>query len=363
MALLAPLGLIKLFLVNWRRGVLMSLLYVINVGFAYTYNVGDSHVFYLPSHLILALLVAPGIALVADAAGRGWPHRRARAVALVAASTIVIASAAGRIYRDYPALDRSEDRRPTEALAGLTAGLDDRHAILLADLNWQLVNGLAYFAKVIRPEVAYAWLSHVLLYAPALILDNLDHGREVALTRRARVELTRAYGPLVPTVHDPRVNEPTLVEIARGLPRGTRYALCVLLPSPEFPVDAADLADAVRTLTGRDVAMPGGNYAALVGVTGQPPALATGSSEPFRQSVHVDGVVVEIRMESWLTFDTIRRMGFGQVVAARHHTLIAERGVSLAAFDERGRPLKTAYAGNIFAPQERYLVGHASARP
>ncbi|MBW8860800.1 MAG: hypothetical protein JF601_00260 [Acidobacteria bacterium] len=61
-------------------------------------------------------------------------------------------------------------------------------------------------------------------------------------------------------------------------------------------------------------------------------------------------------MDSWLTSDTIRRMGFGHVVAARQHTLIVERGVSFAAFDAAGRPLRRAYASNIFAPQPRYLV-------
>ena len=61
-------------------------------------------------------------------------------------------------------------------------------------------------------------------------------------------------------------------------------------------------------------------------------------------------------MESWLAADTIRRMGFGHVIAARHHTLIVERGVSFVAFDERGQPTRTAYAANIFAPQPRYLI-------
>ena len=59
---------------------------------------------------------------------------------------------------------------------------------------------------------------------------------------------------------------------------------------------------------------------------------------------------VDVRMESWLAADTIRRMGFGHVVAARQHTLIVERGVSFVAFDDRGpRRCGPAYAGNIFA--------------
>ena len=59
--LVATLGLARLFSSHWRRGLLMLTLYVTNVLFAYSYNVGDAHVFYLPSHLCVALLVAPGI--------------------------------------------------------------------------------------------------------------------------------------------------------------------------------------------------------------------------------------------------------------------------------------------------------------
>ena len=61
-------------------------------------------------------------------------------------------------------------------------------------------------------------------------------------------------------------------------------------------------------------------------------------------------------MESWLAFDTIRRMGFGQVIANRHHSLIVERGVSFVALDDDGRPVATAYAAGIFEPQPRYVV-------
>ena len=65
---------------------------------------------------------------------------------------------------------------------------------------------------------------------------------------------------------------------------------------------------------------------------------------------------VEVRMESWLSADTIRRMGFGHVIAGRQHTLIVERGVSFAAFDRAGRAIRTVNAANIFSPQARYLI-------
>src|SRR5262249_44032511 len=313
----------------------------------YTYNVGDAHVFYLPSHLILALLIAPGLVLAGDIAERLFPGRLSRTTAIAVISGIAIAAAAGRIYRDYPALDRSGDRRPNEVLAAMTRELDDRHAILLADLNWQLVDGLAYFGRTPRPALAYDWLARVLLYAPALIHDNFAIGREVALTPRARNELARAYGPLLPTVPDPRVQVQTIGEIARGLPQGTRYVLCVLQPTRDFSIDPTDLRAAVRLLTRGERSIPGGAYVAVAGLVGQQPAMEIGSTTPFRERVRVNGVPVEVRMESWLPFDTIRRMGFGQVVAARHHTLIVERGLSFATFDENGRPLRTTYSGNI----------------
>jgi hypothetical protein len=349
---LAPLGLARLFAVNWRRGVLMLALYLANAIFAFTYHVGDTHVFYLPSHLMVALLMAPGLVAIGHLVARGILTRGG----VAAACALAIAAAAARGYREYPALDRSGDLRPAGVMAQMADGLDDQHAILLADLNWQLVDGLAYFAKVTRPEIAFAWLSDVLLYAPALVRDNLAIGRDVVVTARARDELTRAYGPLLPTLPDPRVHPYTMSGLVRGLPPGTRYVLCVLTPTVDYAIDNDDVAAAVRDLAGATARLPQGEYAAIAGVTGQPPALVVGSAAPFRNAVQIGGVGVEVRMESWLDFDTIRRMGFGQVVAAHHHTLIVERGISFAAFDADGQPLRVGYAANLFAPQARYLV-------
>jgi hypothetical protein len=94
----------------------------------------------------------------------------------------------------------------------------------------------------------------------------------------------------------------------------------------------------------------------MIGVKGRRPDLSVESNLPFSQAVKIDGVPIEIRMESWLSADTIRRMGFGHVVAARQHTLIVERGVSFVAFGADGKPIHTAYAANIFATQPRYLL-------
>ena len=353
--LLAPLGLIRLFGTDRRRGVLMLALFAVNAAFAFTYNVGDAHVFYLPSHVTLALLAAPGIVAAGRLASAVRPAK-ARDLAMLVSCALLIADGAVRAYRDFPALDRSRDQRAADVMQQLTSGLDDEHAILLADLNWQLVNGLAYFGKVTRRELAYAWMPDVLLYAPALIADNLAAGRDVALTERARATLARAYGPLLPTVEDPRVTVRTVSQLVRDLPPGTRYVLCVIKPTRDAALDAADLEAAGRELTGGRAAVPDGDYAAIAGAAGRPPALIASSSRPFRARVEIDGTDVEVRMESWISFDTIRRMGFGQVVAAHHHALIVERGVSFAAFDADGRAVRLAYSAGLFAPQPRYLI-------
>ena len=344
--ILAIVGLTQLIRTSWRQAVLIVTVYLANLFFAFGYNVGDTHVFYLPSHLMVALLVAPALVVLG-----GVLRQRHLATALL------FAYVAARTWRDYPALDRSEDDRPTKVLAALTAGLDDRHAILLTDLNWQLQNGLSYFGKEIAPDVAYARMPAVILYAPALIADNASINRDVALTERARRELTGAYGPLIASVRDPRVVAPTLADAVRNLPDGSRYVFCILKPTRELSLDWDDIGRALSTEAGgRPVEVPDGDYIAVAGRRGRAPDLVMGANRPFRRSLDLDGVTVEIRMESWLAADTIRRMGFGHVVAARHHTLIVERGVSFAAFDASGQPIRTAYASNIFAPQPRYLI-------
>ena len=346
--LLAPLGFIALFSSAPRRGLLLLLLYAVNVLFALTYNVGDVHVFFLPSHLMLALAIA-------------WFTRFGRFQGLPAMARFtalaLIAFGVWQGYDNFPALDRSGDRRPTRVLAELTAGIDDRSSVLLADLNWQIQNGLAYYAKWTNPAVAYARAPDVLLYAPALVRDNVNNGRDVMLTERAAAGIRAAYGPLLPIDRDPAVATPSLAEIVDRIPPGTRYALTILKPTRESAIDLADLTAALEHLTGRrGLAVPHEDYVAVAGIVGETPVVSLGSSMPFRQQVDVGGVAVQVRMESWLATDTIRRMGFGQIVAARRHTLIVERGISFAAFDAHGIAITTAYAANIFAAQPRFIV-------
>ena len=343
---LAVLGTIALARENVRRAALVLTAYAVTALFALAYNVGDSHVFFLPSHLMLALLASVGLA----ALGR-------LVASQPAAAALGLVMVTARIYRDYPALDRSEDWRPTQALAALTMGLDDRQSILISDLNWQLQNGLNYFARFDRPQVAFAPLPEIAPYAPVLIRDNLAIGREVIATDRARAALDAAYGPVLGARLDERLAHRGLLDVVRGLAAGTRYVLCYIRPSSEFVVDGEAVQQAVGVLSGRTFEpFTRQGFASIAGVIGDEPHLLRVSERPFREVLNVDGTRVEVRMETWLPFDTIRRMGFGQVVAGRTHALIVERGISFVAFDAAGQPIERAYDANIFNPQRRYLI-------
>src|SRR6266508_192875 len=301
--LLALAGVVQLAMLDRNRAALVILLYVATVTFGFSYNVGDTHVFYLTSHLMIALMTAPGAASLARFSGRAMPVY----------GLLLAVYAGGRAYSDLPALDRSHDTRPSDTLTDLTAGIDSQHAILLTTLNWQVQNGLAYFGKLKRPDVAYARMPDVLDHVRALVADNVAINRRVLLTTRARDDLKRAYGPLFELLPDlPMIGAPlTLREIVSATAPGTRYVLCILKPTKEHVIDRDDLALAMRGLTHREsTSIPEADYVVIAGTTGEPPVLVAGSNRPFASSIRVGTVPVDIRMDSWLAADTMRRMGF-----------------------------------------------------
>jgi MFS family permease len=350
---LAVLGAVVLARRQPRRAVLLVMFYVANVMFAFSYNVGDAHVFYLPSHLMLAIVASAAVSAFAIG------PRRLRALN-VAACLLLGIYALARGYVDYPALDRSRDTRPNQWLNAFTAGLDERRHLFLVDLNWQVANGVSYFTKSIAPEILVARMRDVLLYAPALILDNQAAGRDVVVNAQAGRLLTQSYGPLFELTPDNPVL--SLRDSIAGVARGSRYVLCVLKPARDFSIDTAELEAATRMLAdGRDVALALDKYTVMAGIVGQPPALVASDDRPFARKLRLGNVPVEIRMDAWLNADTIRRMGFGHVIARRRHVLIVERGISFIAFGADTEPEVEAYAANLFANQPRYLVRPAKA--
>lgn len=362
---LALTGFLFLFATRWRLGLLLALLWAVNWVFAFTYNVGDVHVFFLPSHFVVCLAAGCGIAwlilaLRVHVLKSPSPHR-ARAAALLL-TTALLAYPAWRAWDTFPAVDRSSDTAPRDYYDRLTAGLR-YDEVFVRNLNWQAHNGLDYYAKYTKPELPLQDSPEMLQAFPFLVWDNASRRYDVVLTAGAAADVRRAFGTLFLIEPDPRVPVPSLRELAESLPAGTPWVLTALTPYREYPIAQEDIDWVARTLGSSDGAWPIPRYAVTAGVTGQPPLLRRMANRPFRVDVQAGGLAIEIRMEAWLPGDTIRRAGFGRVLVERRPALTLDRGASFVAFNPDGSVRLTAWAGGILAPQPRYLIRHWSVAP
>ncbi|HZQ10082.1 MAG TPA: DUF2723 domain-containing protein [Anaerolineae bacterium] len=82
--LAAAAGFVALFLRAWREWMLLVLGLVLNLIFALTYRVADVNVFFIPSFLFVALLIAAGLSGLLWLAFYAWTNRLATSVAAVA---------------------------------------------------------------------------------------------------------------------------------------------------------------------------------------------------------------------------------------------------------------------------------------
>ena len=337
-----------------RLALLVVSAYLTAFVFAYTYNVGDAHVFFLPSHQMLALAAAAGAAALLTFTSR---LRRGRHSALALTAIALVSYPLWRGWDTGPAVDRHEDQRPVEWLSAVARGLDQR-SVLLADVNWQLENGFDYYQHFLHPELNMLRATDAVLTLPFLVRDNLADAREVFATPAAMAVAQAAYGDLLTFDPDPAVDVRPLA--ARIRPASARRTLRARGPRsvPGPPLRRRRTRRRVTsahsrvTVLGRELA-----YTVIAGVAGRHPSLDHRSDRPWRQRIRLGDVDLDVRMESWLPADTIRRAGFGQIVANRRHVLILERGVSFVALSADGQPLQIAYASSLFAPLVRYRVG------
>jgi hypothetical protein len=395
---LAIIGFAALAVRRWREALLLLLAYVVSVVFAYTYNVGDAHVFFLPSHLFVALAAGYGVLVIAlaarlvsanvtgssdgEGASRAAPttgptpvpvgsgvsrifRPRAPNFAQAAGTTLLVLALiypAWRAYDTWPAVDRSGDTRPRALLDGLAGDLQPERTLLIADVNWQLQNGLDYYARHIRPELAYVHGADRVMTLPWLIRDNWTSGRAVVVTDVTAGILRAAYGPLFAIEPDERPAAAPLAERLAPLDDSLTYAIALLRPYPDLPFDGSELDAAVARLTGGTATLPhDGVYTIMAGRVGARPLLLRSERRPFRTALSVGDVMLDLRMESWLPPDTMRRAGFGHVIANRTHVLTLERGVSVVTLTPAGRVVQATYASGLFAPLRRHLVRRVAA--
>lgn len=371
---LAVIGAIRAWRCSRPWAVLVWTAYVISTAFAFTYNVGDTHVFFLPSHYFTAILA--GVA-VAPFPVRLKPDPTSALVASALRRTVVVSGlsrtlpvlliiyAGWRAWDTWPAIDRHEDRRAEQLVARLTTGLDDQQSVLISQMDWQSENALLYASRWQRRNLAWTRLSKVLLHFPFFVADNHSAGRDVVLTADAAASVVSTYGAQFPLVRD-EVPAATLTDIVQSIPRGSIYVLCLLTPSREIVFDEEEFDRAVKALTGgheprrsghtgpRDGSTPP-TYEVWAGISGDAPARYLSSTRPFRAAITVLDEPFTVRMDSWLTMDTFRRAGFGHVLHGREHALIVERGVSVLWLPPRGAA-RTAYAAGLYAQQPRFRI-------
>jgi hypothetical protein len=347
---LAAVGIVALPVRSWRRGLLLGLLWATTWAFAITYNVGDVHVFFLPSHLVVALWAGCGAAAIIRLL------RSPFSVFRFAVPVLLLAYPAWRAWDAWPALDRSGDTTPREYFDRLLSGLSPDRDVVVAALGWQQHNGIDYYARHTRPDLTVGHLRPILLHFPFLVERNAAFGRDLVLTQEAVLLVREAYGPLFAIERDPRLPAPRLIERLRALPRGTIYALTMLKPYREGGIDPDELQAALAQLAGRVVSVPTGDYLAVTGRTGAEPNLTHAANRPFRLQVPVADRTFDLRMESWLSTDTIRRAGFGHVIEGRRHLLSIDRGLSIVALAPDGRVLLRTWQGGMLTPQERWLI-------
>jgi Protein of unknown function (DUF2723) len=355
-------------LLRWpRRAILLLALYAANLAFAWTYNVGDAYIFFLPSHYAVALSAGAGTAAIAALAAR-FSNRSIATAAVV----LLLLYPVWRGYDTLPALDRSGDTRAVQLLDEFVQGIDDfptrqQDAVLGLDANWQVQNAVEYYMRERKPELVWfvteqlEWLEEGdrLRQFGGLVAANANIGRSTIVTERVLDAVYRPSPRPVSLHVEPHLTH--FSERIESIRPGTPYALAVLRSDREFMLNSIGLANAWQWLA--PGVMPLAlrhHYTVVVGRVGERPVLIESQDRPYRIRVRVEPYDFDVRMESWLPTDTIRRAGFGHVVVNRQHVLTLERGLSFVALGPGGGPV---YGSGLFAPLARHLVRPQSLIP
>ena len=352
----AAAGAVALWRLSRRWAILIVGAYAIQTVFALTYNVGDSHVFFLPGHLLTAFCAGSAVAFAtARAAGRS--QRVMATVGVIA----IVAYAGWRGWSTWPAADRHTDRRGEQLMTRLASGVTEDQSLLVSQMNWQLENVLLYVGRYERSNLAWVRLGDVLSHFPFFVEDNHRISRDLVLTADAAAEVTAAYGSRFQLIEDAQLPSAGLSDVVDRMPRGTPYVLSLLTPPRDETLDPDVIDNALAVLAGGET--PGRSpapYELVAGLAGERPQIYRSSSRPFRASFRLGDDSFVVRMDSWLPSDTFRRPGFGHVIRGREHILILERGVNMVWLGRDGQPSAPFYAASLFAPKPRYRLPAAT---
>jgi hypothetical protein len=349
--MIATAGVIGLWRTSRPWAVLIVTALAINTAFAFTYNVGDTHVFFLPGHLMTALCAGAAVAWGMQS------QSSTRRIVVIAAAVLYVG---WRGWSTWPAVDRHDDRRAEQLLARLSLGLDERGALLVSGLNWQLENVLLYTQRHRRPDLAWVRIGDVMTHWPFLVADNHRIGRDLVLTPEAAAGVVAAYGTAYPVLPDDALPIRTLEQAADAVPAGMPYVLSVLTPPREERFDPEELTRALRSLTADSSVMSGAAFEVFAGVAGEAAQYHRAANQPFTDRVQVLDESLTVRMDAWLPSDTFRRAGFGHVLRGREHVMIIERGINLVWFGRGGAPSQPFYWAGLYAMQPRFRLPAAT---
>ncbi len=304
------------------RGVLLLLLYAANLAFAWTYNVGDAYIFFLPSHYIVALCAGAGVAAVVAVLSRFLNRTLA-----VPAGSLLLAYPVWRGYDTFPAVDRSWDNRAVKLLEEFTAAPDN--VVFGVDSNWQVQNAFEYFMREHRPGIAWfateelEWLEWPggRDWFEAFVTANAQAERDVIVTPRVHEKIRNP--PTSLWQHDPTTASRAFsAEVKFGSPWRLRTCSPSWQSDPEYPSEHARVRPrmAMAARPNRPCHTTDATPSSPARV-GERSGVDRVSRPSVPRSSHDRALDVDIRMESWLPTDTIRRAGFGHVIVNGRHAL------------------------------------------
>ena len=249
----AAAGLVHLARADRRRAALLAADLRDDLTFALGYNVGDAHVFFLPSHLVVALLAAAGARRLAAC------HRTATA------ACCRCAFARGRCVEHRGQLSGARPERgssPTAVLTATDGGLrrstrraHDRPELAAAERPARTS------VKDVRPEVLHARLPTCCCMRRRLIRDNLAVGREIVTTERAARQLVSGLWPALRIDRTRRRADARGLSVGR-LPAGRATCCACSKPTREFVIDYGDARPRAHDVSraGQRSGVPAGDY-------------------------------------------------------------------------------------------------------
>ena len=275
-------------LARWpRRAFVLFVLYLTALTFAWTYNVGDPYIFFLPSHYVVALCAGAGVAALMWLARSFTTEKRVLCGNGLAGviGVVCLIYPAWRGYDSFPALDRSWDTRAVQIFERLTSPPNSQQSfcgtpVFGLDANWQVQNAAEYYMARHKPGIAWFTTNGLEWLTPGndgafarFVDDNYGDDRDGAADGHAArhmiftADVLRNVRRVDPTALPPLREDPSpsLADAVSHLEKTGVYALAVLRPDSEFPIDRTEFQLAWTALTG-DAALPAlEDYSVFIG--------------------------------------------------------------------------------------------------